>query len=148
MLMAALVVASAATGSAQIHLRPGEYESTIEMNVAGVPRADQQALSGFLNQKSISRECKSADEVGDGNAIAKWIARGDDEVNCKASDIKIAGNKITFTSTCVEDGQRLTGNTEMTFGVDSYVMVMTMKDADGKTNTIKQTAKRIGECKK
>jgi hypothetical protein len=118
------------------------------MDIAGVPRAEQQALSGFLNQKSISRDCKMADEVGDAQAIARSLAQQGDELNCKLSDLKTTGNKITFTSTCVEDGQRLTSNIEMTLAPDSWVAVATTKDGAGKTSTIRQTAKRIGECKK
>jgi hypothetical protein len=117
------------------------------MNIAGVSRADQQALTGFLNQKKISQDCKTADEVGDASTFAKALAQEGAEFNCKMTDLKTTGNRMTFTSTCVEDGERITGTNEVTFGADSFTAVATIKDSGGRTSTVKQTAKRVGECK-
>ena len=147
-LMAVLAAASSATATAQIQLRSGEYQVTVEMKLAGVSREDQQALSGIVNQTNLSRECKTAEQVGNAKTIARALAEEGEEFNCTMSDLKTTGDRMTFTSTCVEDGQRTTSNTENTFGPDSYATLATMKDSSGRTSTIKQMAKRIGECKK
>jgi hypothetical protein len=145
--MAAFLVASSAVGSAQIKLRPGEYETTIELNMAGVSREEQQALAGLLNQKQISRQCKTADEVGDAANFAKALAQEGSDLNCKISDTRTSGNKMTFVSTCLQDGERMTSSNEVTFGPDTYTVVMIAKDGADQTSTFKITSKRIGECK-
>jgi hypothetical protein len=148
MLMAALVLASPATGSAQIQLRPGQYEITLDMNLP-VPREAQNAVlgaAGFNKQKRL--QCITADEAKEAKDIAAFLARDLEESNCKMSDIKTTGNKMTYTTTCVDDDIRITMNTEMTVGPDSLTSFTTGRDSLGQTSTVKATAKRIGECKK
>ena len=151
LLIALLACASFAAASAQIQLRPGQYEVTLEMNLAGVPGDAPKAVTdaaGFNKDKRL--ECITADELkeGKGTDIARLFAREAEESNCKMSDVKTAGNKLTFTTTCVEDDVRMTMQTEMTFGPDSMAGVTTSKDQQGRTSTVKTTAKRVGECKK
>jgi hypothetical protein len=66
---------------------------------------------------------------------------------CKLSNVKIGGNTLSFNTTCVEDGLRMTGSTEMTFGVDSFTGVSTMKGDGAVSSTMKMSARRVGECK-
>jgi hypothetical protein len=146
-LVAALVVASPSTGSAQIHLRPGEYEIAVQISAGGVPTEEQRFLEDIMKNTKLNRVCKTADQVGDVNTIVRGMVEEGKDVGCKISDVKTAGNKMTFTSTCLEDGQSLSGNIEMTFGRDSWTAVSTGKDSLGRTTTVKSSAKRIGECK-
>ena len=41
----------------------------------------------------------------------------------------------------------MSGTTEITFGVDSFSTIGTMKDSEGRLSTVRSTAKRVGECK-
>jgi hypothetical protein len=101
-------------------------------------------LAGFKNQKTL--QClTAADLKGD---LAQLFAREADELKCTASDIKTAGNRMTFTTTCQEDDIRITMSTEMTFGSDSFTVVSKGKDLTGRMSTSKVSAKRVGECSK
>lgn len=151
-LMGALL--AAAVGEAQIGVRPGQYEYTLEMDLSamGVPKDAQDAVlgaAGFEKEKRL--DCITADQVKDMKdpaGIARTFAREADDSNCKISDVRTAGSKLTFTTTCEEDDLRMVTNTEMTFAVDSFTGVSKGKDQKGRTTTMKMSAKRIGECPK
>jgi hypothetical protein len=148
LLMAALMLAGAATGSAQIQLRPGEYEITLDMNLP-VPREVQNAVldaAGYKKQRTL--QCITAEDAKGAKDIARFLARELDESNCTMSEIKTTGNKMTYSTTCVEDDIRMTMNTELTTGPDSFTSFTTAGDNRGQTSTVKATAKRIGECRK
>lgn len=139
-----LVLLSAAVVAAQVAIRPGQYEYTIDMNL-GIPADASKAVldaAGFQDQKRL--ECLTADELkGD---IAKLFAGELADGDCKTSDVKTSGNKLTFTTTC-EGDVRMVMDTEMTFGVDSFSGVTKGKDNEGRVITMKASARRVGECK-
>lgn len=141
-----IVLLAPAASEAQIAIRPGQYEFTLDMNL-GIPAEAPKAVldaAGFKNQKRL--DCITADEVkGD---VSKLFAREAEEQNCKMSGVKTTGNKMTFTTTCEEDGVRTTMSTEMTFGTDSFTGVTKGKDHEGRAISSKMSAKRIGECTK
>lgn len=145
MLFAVVTLASTLVG-AQAAIRPGQYEVTLDMKIGGVPGEASKAVldaAGFQNQKRL--ECFTADDVkGD---MRSMFAREMEGSNCKMSDAKTTGNKMSFDIACDEDGIKMTGTTEITFGVDSFSTVGTMKDSEGRLSTVRSTAKRVGECK-
>ena len=150
LLTAALMFASLAPVSGQVQLRPGQYEVTLEMNLAGIPTEAQKAVTDAAEfNKNKRLECITAAELKEGKGIdiARLFAREAEEANCKMSDVKTIGNTLTFTTTCVEDDIRMTMNTEMTFGPDSMTGFTTSKDNEGRTSTVKTRAKRVGDCK-
>ena len=145
LLLASLLLAASAT-EAQIVIRPGEYEVTLNMDLGIPPEAPKAVMdaAGFKGQKR--RECITADDVkGD---VATWFARETEDQNCKMSNVKTVGNRLTFTTTCEEDDFRMVTNTDLTFGTDSFTGVTTGKDPEGRMTTTKMSAKRIGECPK
>ena len=131
---------------AQITIRPGEYEYTLEMNMGDGKEAGKAVMDAAGFQKNKRRECITPDDTkGD---IAQVFARGMEMgEECKMSNVKTVGNKLTFTTTCVEDELRMTMNTEMTFVGDSFSGTTTNKDHEGRVTTMKMSAKRVGECK-
>jgi len=144
----ALLVVAACTLTAlaqTMSLRPGQYEYTLDMNL-GIPAEGQKAVldaAGFQKQKKL--ECLTAEDLKDMKNMAHPELA---ELNCKISDPKSTGNKMTFTMTCVDDDVRMTMNTEMTFGTDAFTTVTKGKDHEGGVTTAKMSAKRIGECPK
>jgi hypothetical protein len=135
------------TAGAQPTLRPGQYEFTVDMKLDGVPDTAPKAVldaAGFTQQKKL--ECLTPADVKGGviNMLAREMA-GDG--SCKQSDVKSAGNTLTFTLTCVEDGVRTTITSEMVFSGDAFTGVAKSKDSDGNTATVKTAARRVGECK-
>jgi Protein of unknown function (DUF3617) len=133
-------------GAAQPAIRPGQYEYTIEMNLGGVPADAPNAVldaAGFDKQKRL--ECLTADDLkGD---LTQAFTREMEGSNCKMSDVKTTGNRMTFTTTCEEDGIRMVMTNEMTFDADAFTGVMKGKDNEGRVSTVKMTAKRVGDCR-
>jgi hypothetical protein len=134
--------------TAQVTIRPGEYEYTVDMKMA-VPKEAAKAVldaAGFKDQKR--RDCITADQARQAKEdVVKFFAQEMQMESCKMSDVKIGGNTLSFTSTCVDDGKKMVMNTEMTFGVDSFSGISTMKGDGGVASTTTTTAKRVGECK-
>jgi hypothetical protein len=128
----ALMIAASTAGWAQISLRPGQYEVTAEMNLAGTVVNPGKDLA-----------CITAADVADATRI---LVREEYAEGCKVSDVVKSGGKWTFTATCEEEGERYTATCEVEFGTDSYTGSMRMEDEKGRTTTIKMSGKRVGDC--
>jgi Protein of unknown function (DUF3617) len=148
-----VLLAPPATTQAQIRVRPGQYEYTLEMDLGGpggkeaVDAVRRAAGAGSESQKIL--QCVTADDVKDmtdADSIVKFFAREMAEDGCKISDAKTIGNKLTYTATCIEDGSRMTMTTEMTFSGDSITGSMKGKDYEGRPMASKISARRVGEC--
>ena len=121
---------------AQINkIRSGEYDITLDI---------QMGLAGTPTEPLKRRECIDAADVKD----AATMFSGGEMENCKFSDVRTTGNTTRYNLTCVEDGLRTTGSSEMTFGPDTISQLSTMKDTEGRVVTMKVFAKRVGECRK
>lgn len=123
----------AAGGWAQSELRPGLYEVTADMDLAGTK----------MSQKNT--DCISTDYR---KQLSQAFAEAGAIKTCKISDYKESPNKITFNTTCEEDGLKFASTTEMTFAAESFTGISRSKDSSGRTTTIKMAGKRIGECTK
>ncbi len=143
----ALVLLAAVVG-AQVAIRPGQYEYVLDMKMT-VPKEAAKAVldaAGFKDQKRL--ECITPDQAQQAKTdVAKFFAQEMELQNCTLSDVKTAGNRLSFNSNCVEDGIKMVISTEMTFGADSFTGVSTTKLDDGLLSTTTMTAKRVGECK-
>jgi len=115
-------------------MRPGQYEITVDMRMG-------QVTAPAPPTKHL--ECVTAADLKD---AAKLLAGGEME-NCKVSDVKTSGNATRFAIACEEDGSRMTGTAEMTFGTDTVTQLATMKDGEGRSVTLRVFARRLGECK-
>jgi hypothetical protein len=143
----ALVFFASAVTGAQMSIRPGLYEYTIDMHMGDAKQAGKAVMDAAGFQKNTRRDCITPEETK--GSIADVFARGMDMgEQCKMSSVKTVGNRLTFTTTCEEDGTRMTLNTDMTFVGDSFSGTTTSKDQSGKVTTMKMSASRIGECTK
>lgn len=143
-ILGVMLVSTIAAIAAQIQLQPGEYEVALEIERTVSRGAHYEA--GFNKEKKL--DCFTADELKGPTEIAKLFASEAEEANCKMSDLKTTGNKMTFTTTCQDRGVRTALDTEMTFGPDLIAILTEVRDDKGATSTIRITAKRVGECKK
>lgn len=142
-----IVLLAGAAVDAQMAIRPGQYEYVVEMNMGAAAEAGKAVVDGAGFEKNKRRDCLTPDDVkGDiATVFARAMEMGDD---CRMSNVKTTGNRLTFTTTCVEDGLRMTMNTDMTFAADSFSGVTTSRDQDGRTTTMKMSARRIADCAK
>jgi Protein of unknown function (DUF3617) len=138
LLVSTLMIAFLANGSAQVQLRPGQYEMTADMDLAGTKMTHKDT------------NCITADDVKDVSpaGMTKLFMEADDEKSCKITESKMSGNTLTFSSVCESDGLKMISTAEITLATESWTSLMTMKDNKGRTTTVKTTATRIGECKK
>jgi Protein of unknown function (DUF3617) len=118
-----------------VNLRPGQYEMTVELNMPG----------GQKMAPIKQTDCITADDLKD---FTKAFQDPDFAKTCKVSGYTATASKVTFNTDCTEDGQRMTGKTEMNFTSESFTGLTTTKDGDGNVITMKMSGKRIGECPK
>ena len=129
-----MTVSMALVAGQVVTLRPGKYEITAEM----------ESQAGKMRPHK-GTQCFTAEQLKD---PSKVFRDPEMEKECKVSDFKVAGNKVTFRTDCRQGDFQATGTTEVTLGTDSYVALVSTKDNGGRTMTIRQTAKWIGECAK
>lgn len=132
--VAAAVVAFAATASpaaAQNPMRPGRWETTMQMDMPNMPM--QMPLAK-------NTQCVTQAQI---DSPGRGLPNGPGNNDCKVSDYKVTGNTVTWNMAC--PSQSMTGTGELRFNGDSYegaVKVM----AQGKEMAMKFTGKRIGDC--
>src|SRR5690606_16024340 len=102
LLLAASLVPAAA--EAQLTVRPGLYEMTIEVvSSDGEMKTGMEALLGATLADGKMLKCMTAEDVRGG--LAQVLAReAAEDGMCKLSDVKTAGNRMTYVLTCEEDG--------------------------------------------
>jgi len=132
---------------AQLTVRPGLYEMTIEVvSSGGEMQRGMEAFLGATLEGGKMLKCVTAEDVRGGlaQALAREVA---EDGMCRLSDVKTAGDRMTYVLTCEEDGVRMVMQNELTVrGNDAFTAVTKVTDADGITTTMKLTAKRVGDC--
>ena len=123
---------------AQGPIRPGRWESTMQMQMAGspiqMPEMKNTRCVTPEDAKDPSRSLPSGPE-----------GRGGQKSDCKMSDYKVTGNTATWKMVCTSP-QAMTSTGEMTFTDDSYTGTMKMDSPQGPM-TMKLAGKRVGDCK-
>jgi Protein of unknown function (DUF3617) len=133
-LIAIALVASALPLLAQtISLRPGNYETTMEMEMPG----------GMKVPPMKNTQCITAADLKD---MSKKLLEGEG-TGCKVSEYKVVENRITFNAVCKEANATMTMAADMTFTTDTYTGIVKAKDDKGMSMTMKSAGKRIGDCK-
>lgn len=133
-----LVGAAAAVAFAQVPRRDGEWDVKMEMIMAGLP-ANMPAMT--------TKQCITPAEASDPQKMMPPQGRGANPGDCKVSDYKVDGNKVTWSMAC-EGRQPLTGTGEFVYADDGYTGTMKMNLQGRGEMTMKYTGKRLGDCKK
>jgi len=124
------------TVSAQEPVRDGRWEISMEMEMPGMP----------MKMPAVkTTQCVTKEQAEDPN---QSLPKGSQDKNtdCKVSDHKVVGNKVTWTMKC-EGKNPMTGQGEIVYGTNAYDGWMKMKTDAGEM-TMKYTGKRLGDCTK
>jgi Protein of unknown function (DUF3617) len=127
------------------HLRPGQYEKTTAMTIAG--RGSPPPRKSLM--------CVTADDIKD---FSKKLSARPQQDHCTVADYKESSGAVSYTQTCtLPDGSRATAKANLTFSSDeSFRAVIEMSSSGGQAaaapgvfqgSTITVTARRIGECR-
>lgn len=138
-LVAALAVLVTVAGViAQSSIRPGRWEVTMQMQMAGSP---------IQMPEMKSTRCVTPEDAKDPSRAVPTgpEGRGGQKSDCKVADYKVSGNTATWKMVC-SSPQPMTMTGEMTFNDDSYTGTMTSDTPQGPM-TMKMAGKRLGECK-
>ena len=136
-----LLVTLSLTAIAQSPRRDGNWQVTMEMSVPGMP---QKMPPMTLTQ------CLTPEDAKDPTKLAPQGGRGATPSNCKVSDYKEQGNKVTWSMRCEGDNP-MTGTGEFVYTGATYVGTMNMTTERGgqpMTMTMKYSGKRLGDCVK
>ena len=136
----AAVLGLSAAALAQAPRRDGKWDVTMTMEMAGMPAS----MPPVTTTQCVTKE-QAADPQ---KSVLQQPQRGNQQSDCKVSDYKIDGNKVTYAVKC-DQPQPLTMNAEMVYGADSYTGTMTMNmDRGGQPMaiSIKYSGKRLGDC--
>jgi hypothetical protein len=138
--VAAAAIGLSLTAFAQGPRRDGLWEIKTEMQMEGMPMNMPPTTSQQCITPADANDPSKATPQGRGG-------RGRGAQDCKVSDYKTDGNKVTWTMKC-EGAQPMTGNGEIVYGADAYTGTMKMDMAGRGTMTMKYTGKRLGDCTK
>ncbi|HEY6614839.1 MAG TPA: DUF3617 family protein [Vicinamibacterales bacterium] len=121
---------------AQGGMRPGRWETTMQMEMAGSP---------VQMPPMKQTRCVTPAEAKDPASLQSGPPGGRGGKNdCKVSDQKMSGNTMSWKITCTSP-DAMTGTGEMTFADDSYTGTMKMNMAQG-AMSMKMEGKRLGDC--
>ena len=129
--VAALTIAAVPTFAATPQ-KPGNWQITMEME--GMPvQVPPQTFTHCVTKEDVENPERA-------------VPKGRDNANCKISDFKTEGNKVSWSVKC-EGKQPVSGNGEITFSEESYSGWSKMKMGEMEITT-KMTGKRLGDCTK
>jgi hypothetical protein len=133
----ASVTSAVAAWTQTVSVRPGRYETSVEMQMTGAPP-----------MKMKNFDCLSAEEAGDlVKAMNQELAKQGQ--TCKLSNMKMSPGKVTYDATCQLEAGSATAASEMVYSTDTFSLAVTMKMPNGATMTMKSNGKWIGAtCEK
>lgn len=135
--MAVLALALPFAATAKSPIKAGKWETTVETEMPGMPMKMPPMKFTSCVTKEQAENPESAMPKGQSQN------RKEKESNCKISNFKIDGNKITYEFKC--EKENIEGSAEWKYDADSNSGVMHVKMGDQEM-TQKYAGKRIGDC--
>ena len=132
--LATIVLGLSVSASGQGPRRDGRWEVKIEMEMPGMP---------MKMPPMTTTQCITKEQAEDPQRTVPQPGRGA-QSDCKVSDYKVAGNKVTWSMKC-EGPEAMSGTGEITYGENTYEGVMKM-DHQGQAMTVKSSGNRLGDC--
>ena len=127
LLTASLFVLATAQEAAAADAKGDLWETTSQMSMEGLPMQMPVTTLKVCAAKG-----------------SKQPPGGPDRQNCRNSDMKTVGPKVTWTVKC--SGPEMSGVGEITYsGADSYTGSIRFKSADGNM-TVKLAGRKVGGC--
>lgn len=137
-------VGSAVAVSAQGVRRDGNWDITVEMQMPNMP-------AGMTMPPMKMTQCVTKEESKDPQkSMPSRPQRGGGAQDCKVTDYKESGNKVTWNVVCT-GAQPSSGTGEIVYSADGYTGTMTMNMERGgapMAMTMKYVGKRLGDCVK
>ena len=137
LLVALAVIAGTTAVAAQSPIRPGRWETVMQMEMPNMP---------VKMPEMKSTRCVTAEQAKDpASSLPQGPQDGRGGKNdCKVSDYKVSGKTVTWKMACTTP-QPMTSTGEMTFTDDSYAGTMKM-DAPQGPMSMKVSGTRLGDC--
>jgi hypothetical protein len=139
-----VAVASAVVVSAQGVRRDGNWDISVEMQMPNMP-------AGMTMPPMKMTQCITKEEAKDPQkSMPTRPQRGGGAQDCKVTDYKESGNKVTWTMVCT-GAQPSNGTGEIVYSGDSYTGTMSINTERGGAPmgmTMKYVGKRLGDCVK
>ena len=117
--------------------RDGRWEVKMDMEMPGMPMKIPTVTS---------TQCITPEEANDPQKSVPQGRGGRGNQDCKVSDFKQDGNKISWSMKCAGPPPT-TGTGEFLYAADTYTGTMKM-DTGGQAMTMKYSGKRLGDCTK
>jgi hypothetical protein len=129
-------IALVSTSFVLAQVQEGEWETTVNMKMEGM---------AFSIPPVTTKQCVTKD-----NLVPNVSPQGKKDT-CTNKDQKVSGNKVTWSGTCVDKGQKSEYEGEITYSGSSYQGTMNFKITEKSGETMSMaatmTGRRIGECK-
>jgi hypothetical protein len=138
-------------GGSGIFVRPGKWESRVqieELDLPGAPPEAKSAMRGMHDRAMVSESCLTPEEA---RRPKEDFFAGKNN-NCRYDHFTMGNGKIDAVMKCTGQGMAQTMSMQGSYSPDAYQMRMSMKaDAGagppgGMTMTMRVDAKRVGEC--
>ncbi|MDA8098526.1 MAG: DUF3617 family protein [Nitrospiraceae bacterium] len=132
-----LVFGLAGAASAELNMRDGNWESTIEMTIEGLPFA--MPPMSFTNTKCMTKK----------DAVPSTASK---DQKCEVKEQSVTGSTVHWKVVCKDKNGTSEGTGEITYSGTGYRGTMKLKttDAKGQTTTSKAklSGRRTGDCPK
>ena len=128
----ALLALAATAAWAQLALRPGKYNVTMELTLPGAPISNTQE----------DTDCLTPEDAKD--LVKAMMRELTSESSCSASNVKQAGNKLTFDAACTIQGNVVSSATELTITSDTAYTAVMQVNAAGVNTQLKIAGKWAG----
>lgn len=132
---------SAAKVEGTAEIRPGQWEMTVEMPTAGIPK---EMLAQMGGGKITTLQCITPDEA---KASSGDLFDTGQTGDCKSSNVSVGDGRMRGTLTCSGEGGGPTSvEMEGSYGPERYEMTQKMTLAGGEETEMKISGRRVGEC--
>ncbi len=125
-----------------VGLKPGLYELTTDMQLPPelVAKMPPQALA-MMQKSNVRQQCISQDDV---DHISQQISQGrsNQPQSCKVTEHSVSGGELKFTTQCEHNSAHFEGS----FAADAFQGTMVTTSDQGRTVTVKISARRVGDC--
>jgi Protein of unknown function (DUF3617) len=137
LLVVLTVLTGATTLAAQSPIRPGRWETVMQMEMPNLP---------VKMPEMKSTRCVTPEQAKDpASSLPRGPQDGRGGANdCKVSDYKVSDKTVTWQMACTTP-QPMTSTGEMTFTDDSYTGLMKMNSTQG-VMSMKVSGTRLGDC--
>ena len=133
---AAVIAGRAADAADHPNLQPGNWETSMTMEMAGMPSRPPMTVT----------HCIKPDQIKDNQSLAERM-QTNSKSKCKVSDVKFEGDKLSYSFTCDSGAS---GTSELVFGGTTYegTTKVTVPGRGNGPMTMTQhfKSKRIGDC--